>query len=184
MIVALLLAAAAPEPAPQPPVVVPVISTPVPPPIMLAPAPPPIITPVAPVAPRILPRPSAPPIVVDIKILAGAQVLYSDTLRVDAFAGANYSQSRSEAAGLSCPLSLYNGRATTNSLNVRLSRRSYGDDEQAMAVDVTWNRPTPDASCESSGSRSATLSQVVKLTPGKTIRIDGDAGLRVEVRQR
>jgi hypothetical protein len=182
MNVAYLLLAAVSQTAAQPPVIVPVISTPVPPPIISAPVSPPVIMPIAPSPPR-MPRADTPPIVVDIKVLAGTQVLYSDTLHVDGYAGAGYSQSRSEASSLTCPLALFNGRSRTNSLNVRLGRRNFSEDEQAISVDINWNRPSPDATCESSGSRQANLSQVVKLTPGKSVRIDGDAGLRVEIRQ-
>ena len=122
--------------------------------------------------------------VIEVKVMAQNQTLYEDALRVDVLAGASFTQSRSEASGVSCPARLYDSRVTMSPLHVRLSQRSYAEKEQAMAVDVLWTRPVPNPTCQSIGSRSATLSQTVKLTPGQMVRVDGDAGLKVEIRQR
>ena len=175
MLFAFLLASAVAQSnsLPAAPVPMPIISTAV--------SPPPVIVPMPPRPPS---RFTAPPVVVDVKVMAGDRTLFDDALRVDPINGASYTQTRSEASALNCPSSLYETRSASHNFHVRLSQRSFGEKNQAIAVDVSWTRPGAAQSCDNSGSRLATLSQLVKLSPGKPVRIDGDAGLRVEVRQR
>lgn len=147
--------------------------------------PPPVIT-VAPIAPPVIlpaPRDKAPAFPVQVKVMAGKQILLQDTLLVDSLNGASLMQSRSESAPETCSNQYrYYGTPTTG-LSLRINRRDSSENSSLMSVTVNWSRPTQPATCTSYGSRTAMINQTVELAPGQSVRFEGDGGLIVELRR-
>lgn len=160
MALALLMQGAPAEPAALPPPTITVVPT--------------IVAPLAP------PRANDPAFPLKVKITAGKQVLFEDSLLVDALNGASVTQSRSEAAPESCPNEYrYCGTPTTG-LTFRANQRR-GGNNALLGVTVNWSRRTQPATCTSYGTRTIMINQTVELAPGKSVRVEGDAGLIVEL---
>jgi hypothetical protein len=121
---------------------------------------------------------------VHVRVTAGNQVLFDDTLRVARSIGASFSQSRSEAPETVCPAPRYYGVDNRNSLNVSLYLREDVDGTPGINVSLNWQRPTDMALCGADGSRSVSLSQSVPLGPGQSATVRGDAGLAVTLTRR
>lgn len=144
---------------------------------------PPVVTPVAP-PPMIVPNyRSEPPVLVQVRVTAGNLVLFNDRLSVDAFQGATFSQSRSESSAATCANSGYDRQQSTY-FNLRLSKRIGSGDQRSMTISVTWTRPVEGDPCQGSGTRGATLNQVIPLERGRTAVVTGDGGLKVEITPR
>lgn len=174
MIVALLFFAGSAQPVPAPPAPPPIISVPV--------APSPLA--VARVAPPIIRSEPAPAVPIDVRITAGDNLLFSDTLRVARNAGASYSQSRSEASPVLCPGFSGYDRGERSSLNIQLYWRESGGDGPGVSASVNWQRPQGGTDCAEIGSRGVQVSQSVRLAPGESAVIRGDAGLVVRLTRR
>ena len=155
------------------------------PPITVTPvAPPPVIVPIAPPAP-----PAPMPIIssgdfagvynrptesIHVRTTAGNAILFDDRLRVGR-AGATFSQNRSEATEPGCA-SVY-PQSVRNSLT--LSVQADGPTKDHYRVSVSWTRPN--GGCDAQGNRGISLNQAVELKPGRTVTIEGDAGVRVQL---
>lgn len=134
-------------------------------------------TPIAPAQPD-------PAIPIEVHVSVGDRLLYSDTLSVARNAGASYSQSRSEASAAPCPENLSHNRSQQTSLNVQLYWNDLGAGGSATNVSVQWQRPLEGADCASNGTRGVQINQMVRLAPGESATIKGDAGLTVKVTRR
>ena len=152
-----------------------------PPPIVAVPSPPapPVIVPTAPPILRSTLR--LAPVPVRIRVTAGSQVLFSDTLRVAGFSGASYQQSRSEAPETTCTPERYYGASSRQSLNVNLSQREETTSGPLINVSVSWTRPSQTVGCGGEGTRQVQLTQTVPIKAGQSITLQGDAGLTVTV---
>ena len=152
------------------------------PPIVAVPSPPVIVAPPAPAPPigrSTLMR--AAPVPVRVRVTVGAQVLFSDTLRVGGFSGASYQQSRTEAPETQCPTERYYSPSMRDSLNVNLYQREDTTAGPLLNVSVSWTRPSRTIGCGGEGTRQVQLNQTVPLAPGQSVTLQGDAGLTVTV---
>lgn len=151
-----------------------------------------VIAPSAPlpiISTRIVPPPiirsePMPAIPIEVQVTAGDKLLYSDTLRVARNAGASYSESRSEASSAVCSDAMSYDRSERTSLNIQLNWRDFGNEAPAANITVNWQRPLNGAECASIGSRGVQLNQSVRLAPGESATIKGDAGLTVRLTRR
>ena len=132
-------------------------------------------------APAVQPDPAIP---IEVHVSVGDKLLYSDTLSVARNAGASYSQSRSEASAAPCPENLSYNRSQQTSLNIQLYWNDLGAGGSAANVSVQWQRPLAGTDCTSNGTRGVQINQTVRLTPGESATIRGDAGLTVRVTRR
>jgi hypothetical protein len=122
---------------------------------------------------------------VHLRVAAGNRTLFDDDMRVGRSSGASYSESRSEAPEINCSADrYYGGGGERDSLNVQLYYRDEPQVGPAISVNVTWQRPTATTTCPNEGSRSVSLVQTVRLAPGETETIRGDAGLVVTLTRR
>ena len=145
---------------------------------------PPLITsvPPAPPPPIIAVREgSAQPFVavpIHVRVAAGNQVLFEDTLRTGRN-GASFDQNRSEApAGPCAPGSGYS-YGNRQSLRVQLYLVETGQAGPAVRTSVNWQRPSSTGNCAPEGSRTVAVSEIVPLAPGQSATIRGDGGLAV-----
>ena len=165
MSLVLLFAAAVATLQAPPPIVRTTPPAPPPPPQVIM-APPPVIT---------TGWTSRPTVTVRVRVIGGREVLLADRFRVGR-AGANYSMNRTEAAPAECPQSF--GDRGRSSLNFGLGA-GYSDREPLYRLSVSWARAS-DAAC-AAGQRTVGLEQQVTLVPGRTVVVEGDGGLRVEL---
>lgn len=121
---------------------------------------------------------------IEVHVTAGNKQLFSDTLLVGRSAGASYSQSRSEALKTPCPENSAYNQSQQTSLNIQLYWNDLGNAGQATNVSVQWQRPQAAADCTSGGTRGVQVSQMVRLSPGESVTIHGDADLTVRVTRR
>jgi len=121
---------------------------------------------------------------VEVHVTAGDKLIYSDTLLVARNAGAGYSQSRSEASIAPCPENLSHNRSQQTSLNIQLYWNDMGAAGSGTNISVQWQRPQTDGDCLSNGTRGVQINQMVRLAPGESATIRGDAGLTVRVTRR
>ena len=157
-----------------------------PPPITIVEAPPaplPPIIAVPPPAPPIIRSSAKPaiPIPVRVRVAAGTQILFSDTMRVSRVSGASYQQSRSEAPEAVCATERYYFSSQRNSLNVNLYLRENSNAGSMLNVSVSWTRPSRGVGCGGEGSRQVQLTQTVPLAAGQSATLQGDGGLTVTV---
>lgn len=138
------------------------------------PPPPPIVAIRPPIAPRANFQPR-PPITVRVSASAGPQLLVSDRFRVGP-AIASFSQQRNEAAPTRCSEYRDSSRRTNITFSVG---PAYSTQKDMYRVSLSWSRPGGD-DCDA-GQRTTSVEQSVKLEPGKTIVVQGDGGLRVEL---
>ena len=118
---------------------------------------------------------------VRVRISAGSQVLFNDTLRVAGFSGASFQQSRSEAPETTCSPERYYGLSRRDSLSVNLYQRDDATAGPMINVTVSWTRPSQTLGCGGEGTRQVQLTQTVPLKPGQSVTLQGDAGLTVTV---
>lgn len=143
-------------------------------------APPPVVV----QAPGLRRTPDLSPVLFDVSITAGRDTLWSGSVRVGQ-TGANYSQSLRQADEV-CPDrprssdDSYRSVENARQLNFNLMRR--GGREESYSVSVRWQRPI--AACEGGGNRGVSIDQQIDITPGQTLRLNGDAGLVVSLTRR
>ncbi|MBV9842236.1 MAG: hypothetical protein JOY99_12040 [Sphingomonadaceae bacterium] len=150
-------------------------------------APPPLAVPSLNRAPVIMTASDAvqPPIEIDVEVRQADTVLYSGMMRVAGNIGASYSLNIMNA-----PRGLCTGRLTydmgeRSSLQVNLRSESFRDQPDRFALDLHYDRPASDRSCDQQpGTRSIGLNQAVPLAAGASVTISGDAGLSVRLRRR
>jgi hypothetical protein len=115
---------------------------------------------------------------VRVRVTAGGEQLLNDVFRINRNASASYQVSRSEAPESSCQPASYSGSQERYSLNLNLYLRGETTDPM-VNVSVSWQRPTKPLDCVGDGSRQVQLTQTVRLPPGQSVTIQGDAGLSV-----
>lgn len=149
-------------------------------------SPPPIIAATPSPMPPTVGNVSAPYVVVPIhvRIAAGNEILFSDTLRVAQNGGANFDQNRSEAPAGPCPANRSYGYGNRQSLRVQLYYLDAAQNGPSVRVTVNWQRPSSTADCSSEGSRTVAVSETVPLQLGQTASIRGDGGLIVTLSRR
>ena len=152
-----------------------VVVSPSPPPIIAPPAPPPPIVAIrSPMAPRANFQPR-PPITVRVRATAGSVVLVADRFRVGP-TNASFSQQRNEAAPTSC--GDYRDSSRRTSINFSVGP-AYSSEKEQYRVSLSWSRPGGEI-C-GAGQRTTSVEQTVALQPGRTIVVEGDGGLKVEL---
>ena len=155
-----------------------VIAPSLPPPIVAVPStPPPMLRIAQPAEPRVI-------VAVHVRVAAGRQMLFDDTLRIARNAGASFTQSRSEAPVRLCATERYYGYGERESLNLQLNLREDPEAGPAVAVSVNWQRPSGTAACGPDGTRAVSLTESVPLKPGQSATLQGDAGLTVTLSRR
>ena len=131
------------------------------------------------IVPEMTPVPAIP---VHVRVVAGNQELFNDSLRVTSNAGASYQESRSEAPPTVCTGERYYSSQQRYSINLNLYLREGSPQGPMVNVSVTWQRPSAMPSCGGDGSRQVQLTQTVPLVPGQSVdAIQGDAGLAVTI---
>ena len=151
----------------------PVIAAPLPP------APPPMVSSTNSMPPVITPVMTPynrPAVSVRVRAYAGRQVLLQDEFRVGRMP-AMYNLTRSEADQSTCPNSSSYGSMARSSVNFSL--RADGASGDGYRVSFGWSRPT--SGCASEGTLSVTVDRAVELRPGRSVTVEGDGGLRVEL---
>ena len=152
-------------------------------------SPPPVIisVPPAPPPPMMAVRsgPAEPVVAVPIhvRVAAGSQVLFDDTLRAARNSAASFEQNRSEAPVGPCPANRGYGWGNRESLRVQLYLMDNPQSGPQARVSVNWQRPST-AECSAEGSRTVAVSESVPLAPGRTATIRGDGGLVVTLTRR
>ena len=168
MILAFLLSVAAQSPAAPPPIV----ATPVP-------APPIVITPTAP--------PPFPMALVPLTLSAGdpgKEILYQGTLRTAPSATARFSQNKNEIAARPCENVTSYLSSENSSFSIQLATMDSSENWVRVNVAVDWTRMVPTADCGPGTSRTVRVSQTLKMEPGQTYTLTGDAGLTVRLTRR
>ena len=118
---------------------------------------------------------------VRVRVAAGTQVLFNDTLRVSRNAGASYQESRSEAPETVCAGERYYSSSERYSLNLNIYQRDDNTAGPMINVSVSWQRPSRTVGCAGEGTRQVQLTQTVPLALGQSVTLQGDAGLTVTV---
>jgi hypothetical protein len=122
---------------------------------------------------------------IHVRVAAGNQVLFEDTLRAARNSSASFEQSRSEAPAGPCPANRgYGYGGNRESLRVQVYVVDSGPSGPSARVTVNWQRPSDTAGCNPEGSRTVAISETVPLQPGQTATIRGDGGLVVTLSRR
>lgn len=152
-----------------------------PPPLMVVrEAPPaPIITPSA-RSQAYRDRETGPPAILDIRVSGEDGFAWRDTLRVAHRAPASVTQSRTEAPSGRCPAEIQYDYGVRANFTITVNVRSTSN----FSVSIDWTRPASLDGCTAAGSRTVRLSQTVELAPGQSVMLEGDAGLKVEIKRR
>lgn len=148
-----------------------------PPPITVVPTPPPVLR-VAPIRGDYSAVPAVAPFPIRVRVVAGTQVLFNDTLRIARNANASYQESRNEAPETICPGERYYSSQERYSLNINLYSRDDNSSGPAVNISVSWTRPARAVTC-GEGTRQVQLTQTVPLASGQSVTLQGDAGLSV-----
>ena len=120
-----------------------------------------------------------------VRVSAGDQVLFDDTLRAARNSSASYEQNRSEAPAGPCPSNRgYGSGSNRESLRLQVYVVEAGLNGPSARVTVNWQRPSDTAGCSSEGSRTVAVSETVPLQTGQTATVRGDGGLVVTLSRR
>ena len=129
--------------------------------------------------------PAAPPLnlveTLAVRVSSPAGVLWQGNLRVSQNQGASYSQNLSHASPTACPPNSPYDRSERSSLSFNVYSQNSGDSGSVYRIDASWGRPAGQPDCGDRGTRTVQVNQALRLDPGETGVVEGDAGLRVEV---
>jgi hypothetical protein len=176
----------------------PVAPTP-PPRIVPAPSPPPIPTvradtvapyptaystvrPLTPVSVPGMPSEAFASYMLEVEVRAGAEILWSGSLRAGPSRAASYTREISQAPEGDCSRPSYGRDSESSSLRLTLSPQ-LRDGGLRIGVGARWQRPSG-GGCEQPGSRTVELSEIVDLPSSNWHTINGDGGLTVRLRRR
>lgn len=147
-------------------------------PIVTVPVPPPIITPNLPPPFVSAGRYNRPTVTISVRATSGDNVLLNDRFRVGTSA-ASFMLNRSEAGPANCTASeTYTGVRSSLMFSLRPDGPTSGD---RYRLSLNWSRPK--GPCEGDGSRGVSLEQLVVLKSGDPVVIEGDGGVKVELRR-
>ena len=116
-----------------------------------------------------------------VRLSSPQGILWQGTLRVSQNQSASYSQNWSQASPQVCPTGVPYDRSERSSINFNVYVQNNGQYGLSYRFDASWARPIPVSGCGESGTRTVSLNQALRLAPGQTSVIEGDAGFRVEV---
>lgn len=150
------------------------------------------------IAPPAPPAPAAPPAQpmapvqypVDVDVRAGADRLFAGTLDVGSPVTSSFRQEKTDAVLATCidndsyPAS--NGpRATQRSSSFSVSiNPGYQRADNRVQVQVRWTRPGTGGCSGQTNLRTVEMIEWVRLAPGQTVTLSGDAGLIVKLTRR
>lgn len=120
---------------------------------------------------------------IGIRVTSPEGVLWEGSLRVGPNQSANYSQSISQASAELCPVGSSYDRSERRNLNFSINPSYNQQLGQSYRMDASWTRPMRGDACYDSGTRTVQINQTVTIETGKTEVVEGDAGLRVELRR-
>ena len=172
MVLLALQTATAPDSAPSPP-----------PPPAAAQVPPTVESAIVP--PR-RPRPPAEPAVnqvAHVTILSGRSELWKGQLHLSSNGSASFTQTRRESYACTGDPGRRAYESEIENLNFSI-RGATSARQQGYTISVSWKRPldrNQTDGCQDMSERSVALRQTVDIQPGKSIRLDGDAGLAVTI---
>ncbi|HSG35624.1 MAG TPA: hypothetical protein VLA37_13910 [Sphingomonadaceae bacterium] len=119
---------------------------------------------------------------VSVEIRAGADVLWSGTLRLGPqYGSASFSQSKNEFIG-PCdgePLMANRSYSSNHQINFNISRRNWQQEPDAYSINVTWTQPL--AACEGEGSDTLGFNRQFTIPRGGSISVKGAGDLVVTV---
>ncbi|MEA1013458.1 hypothetical protein [Sphingosinicella sp. LY1275] len=124
------------------------------------------------------------PAILDLRVSGEGGLIWQDTLRVGLRSPASVTQSRTEAPRAGCPLEKRQDGAVRTDFNISVSAQWLPDAAPQYNVTVDWTRPSASDGCRGGGNREVKLSQMVDVPPGRSVTIEGDGGLRVEIRRK
>lgn len=116
-----------------------------------------------------------------VRLSSPQGTLWQGTLRVSQNQSASYSQNWSQASPQACPAGVPYDRSERSSINFNVYVQNNGQYGMSYRFDASWARPILASDCGESGTRTVSLNQALRLEPGQTSVIEGDAGFRVEV---
>ncbi len=150
-----------------------------PPPIIAVPSPP---ARALSAGPATNPAAAAVPFIVDVTVSAEGKLLWRGPLRVARGWGANFTQTMSQTPPAICPgLSRYDGDYRDM---LAFHVRVHEVEPDSVNVSVNWQRPAADWSCSNAGLRTVQIGQTVVLNAGRSVTLEGDAGLRITLTRR
>lgn len=116
-----------------------------------------------------------------IRLSSPQGVLWQGALRVSQNQSASYSQNWSQASPQVCPPGTPYDRSERSSISFNVYVQNNGQYGTSYRFDASWARPIVPSDCSESGTRTVSLNQALRLEPGQTSVIEGDAGFRMEV---
>ena len=116
-----------------------------------------------------------------VRLTSPQGVLWQGNLRVSQNSGANYSQNFSQASPTTCPPNSPYDRSERSSINFNVYVNNNGEYGRIYRIDASWQRPSADADCGERGTRTVSVTKALRLDPGQSGVVEGDAGLRVEI---
>lgn len=116
-----------------------------------------------------------------IRLNSPQGLLWQGTLRVSQNQSASYSQNWSQASPQACPPGTPYDRSERSSISLNVYVQNNGQYGTSYRFDASWARPILPSDCSEAGTRTVSLNQGLRLEPGQTSVIEGDAGFRMEV---
>ena len=116
-----------------------------------------------------------------IRLNSPQGVLWQGNIRVSPNQSASYSQNLSQASTEVCPPGTPYDRTERSSISFNVYVQNNGQYGTSYRFDASWARPMLSPDCGESGTRTVQLNQALRLEPGQTSVIEGDAGFRLEV---
>lgn len=129
-------------------------------------------------------RPVADPTQVEslaVRLTSPQGVLWQGNIRVSPNQSASYSQNLSQASTEVCPAGVSYDRSERSAISFNVYVQNNGQYGISYRFDASWARPILSPDCGESGTRTVQLNQALRLEPGQTSVIEGDAGFRLEV---
>lgn len=145
----------------------------------ITPTPPPVIHRSTMIAPAISVPSEGEAITVEVDATAGGEILWRGSPRVDLGGGsASFNRTVTQAPEPGCKATRYE-RGVQNSFSLNLNRFRRDNISTPTSVQVSWVRPT---GCQGDlAQRTVQLSGSYDLARGRSVTIEGDAGLKVRL---